>query len=113
MAETYEETSESEVNLIFAAERKIALSEIEKDVNDVNEIFKELAFQTNQQSIPLDNITDSIEKSVIANTESTDNLKQVERSTISRRIWKGLAVIGVLVVGSVATLAIVKTAKQN
>merc|ERR1719200_93872 len=89
---------EEEQNLEHLIERERAVTQLEADIMDVNQIFKDLAAMVHDQGELVDSIEANVETSSIRVSEGTEQLRQAERYQNKARKKKMiLAIIGVVV----------------
>ena len=70
---------EEEQNLEQLQEREKAVRQLEADIMDVNQIFKDLAAMVHDQGEMVDSIEANVETASIRVNEGTDQLRQAER----------------------------------
>ena len=70
---------QEEQNLEHLLERERAVSQLEADIMDVNQIFKDLAAMVHDQGELVDSIEANVETSSIRVNEGTEQLRQAER----------------------------------
>lgn len=70
---------EEEQNLEQLQERERAVRQLEADIMDVNQIFKDLAAMVHDQGEMVDSIEANVESASIRVNEGTDQLRQAER----------------------------------
>lgn len=89
---------QEEQNLEHLVERERAVTQLEADIMDVNQIFKDLAAMVHDQGELVDSIEANVETSSIRVSEGTEQLRQAERyQNKSRKKKMILAGIGVIV----------------
>merc|ERR1712059_186953 len=89
---------EEEANLEQLHERERAVTQLEADIGDVNQIFKDLAAMVHDQGEMVDSIEANVETASIRVSEGGDQLRQAERyQNKARRKKVCLAVIVVIV----------------
>jgi len=89
---------EEEQNLEQLQERERAVRQLEADIGDVNQIFKDLAAMVHDQGEMVDSIEANVETASIRVNEGTDQLRQAERyQNKARRKKMILAIIGAIV----------------
>jgi len=89
---------EEEQNLEQLQERERAVRQLEADIGDVNQIFKDLAAMVHDQGEMVDSIEANVETASIRVNEGTDQLRQAERyQNKARRKKIILAIIGAIV----------------
>lgn len=89
---------QEEQNLEHLVERERAVTQLEADIMDVNQIFKDLAAMVHDQGELVDSIEANVETSSIRVNEGTEQLRQAERYQNKARKKKMiLAAIGVVV----------------
>ena len=107
---------EEQQNLEHLIERERAVTQLEADIMDVNQIFKDLAAMVHDQGELVDSIEANVETSSIRVSEGTEQLRQAERYQVravtvsvllhllvqnkARKKKMILAIIGVVVLGS-------------
>jgi len=79
---------EEEYNVEQLQEREKAIRQLEADIGDVNEIFKDLATMVHEQGEMVDSIEANVETTAISVGEGAEQLRQAERyqSRSRRRI---------------------------
>ena len=70
---------QEEQNLEHLVERERAVTQLEADIMDVNQIFKDLAAMVHDQGEMVDSIEANVETSSIRVNEGTEQLRQAER----------------------------------
>ena len=70
---------EEQQNLEHLIERERAVTQLEADIMDVNQIFKDLAAMVHDQGELVDSIEANVETSSIRVSEGTEQLRQAER----------------------------------
>ena len=70
---------EEEQNVQQLEERERAVRQLEADIMDVNQIFKDLAAMVHDQGELVDSIEANVETSSIRVSEGTEQLRQAER----------------------------------
>ena len=70
---------EEKENLEHLVERERAVTQLEADIMDVNQIFKDLAAMVHEQGELVDSIEANVETSSIRVNEGTEQLRQAER----------------------------------
>ena len=70
---------QEEQNLEHLIERERAVTQLEADIMDVNQIFKDLAAMVHDQGELVDSIEANVETSSIRVSEGTEQLRQAER----------------------------------
>jgi len=89
---------EEEQNLEQLQEREKAVRQLEADIGDVNQIFKDLAAMVHDQGEMVDSIEANVETASIRVNEGTDQLRQAERYQQKARKKKIImAIIGAIV----------------
>jgi len=89
---------EEEQNLEQLQERERAVRQLEADITDVNQIFKDLAAMVHDQGEMVDSIEANVETSSIRVNEGAEQLRQAERWQNKARKKKIiLAIIGAIV----------------
>merc|ERR1711909_139608 len=87
-----------EQNLEQLHERERAVRQLEADIGDVNQIFKDLAAMVHDQGEMVDSIEANVESSSIRVNEGSDQLRQAERyQNKARRKKLCLAATGLIV----------------
>jgi len=103
-----EEANESEVlfNASVIEEREQGIQEIQQQIGEVSEIFKDLAQIVSNQGYMIDDIEANIESSHSATVQANIHLTRAAKSSKSSEYWKCviLAVIGTILVGVVLVL---------
>lgn len=74
---------QEEQNLEHLIERERAVTQLEADIMDVNQIFKDLAAMVHDQGELVDSIEANVETSSIRVSEGTEQLRQAERYQVS------------------------------
>jgi len=89
---------EEEQNLEQLQERERAVRQLEADIGDVNQIFKDLAAMVHDQGEMVDSIEANVETASIRVNEGSDQLRQAERyQNKARRKKIILAIIGAII----------------
>merc|ERR1711981_441079 len=89
---------QEEQNMEHLVERERAVTQLEADIMDVNQIFKDLAAMVHDQGELVDSIEANVETASIRVNEGTDQLRQAERyQNKARRKKIILAIIGLIV----------------
>jgi syntaxin 7 len=89
---------EEEQNVEMLQERERAVRQLEADIGDVNQIFKDLAAMVHDQGELVDSIEANVESSSVRVEEGTQQLLQAERyQNKARRKKMILALIGLII----------------
>lgn len=89
---------EEEYNIEMLQEREKGIRQLEADIGDVNEIFKDLAAMVHDQGELVDSIEANVETTAISVGEGTEQLRHAERYQNKARRKKMLcAVIGLVI----------------
>jgi len=89
---------EEEHNLSVMQDREKAVRQLEADIGDVNQIFKDLAAMVHDQGELVDSIEANVESSAVHVEEGADQLRQAERyQNKARRKKMLLALIGLII----------------
>ncbi|XP_023325653.1 syntaxin-12 [Eurytemora carolleeae] len=89
---------EEEQNVEMLQERERAVRQLEADIGDVNQIFKDLAAMVHDQGELVDSIEANVESSSVRVEEGTQQLLQAERyQNKARRKKMILALIGIII----------------
>jgi len=89
---------EEEANLEQLHERERAVRQLEADIGDVNQIFKDLAAMVHDQGEIVDSIEANVETASIRVGEGTEQLMQAERyQNKARRKKIILMIIGLII----------------
>jgi len=89
---------EEEQNIEALQEREKAVRQLEADIGDVNQIFKDLAAMVHDQGELVDSIEANVESSSIRVEEGTEQLRQAERyQNKARRKKLCLLLIGLFI----------------
>jgi len=103
---------QEEQNLEHLIERERAVSQLEADIMDVNQIFKDLAAMVHDQGELVDSIEANVESSSIHVTEGTEQLRQAERYQNKARKKKMIfAIIGVVVLVIIISIIVNSASK--
>merc|ERR1712025_1346812 len=103
---------EEEQNLEQLQERERAVRQLEADIGDVNQIFKDLAAMVHDQGEMVDSIEANVESASIRVTEGTEQLRQAERYQNKARKKKMiLAIIGIVVLVIIISIIVHSTSK--
>jgi len=98
---------EEEHNLEQLQERERAVRQLEADIGDVNQIFKDLAAMVHDQGEMVDSIEANVETASIRVNEGTDQLRQAERyQNKARRKKLILAIIGAVVLAIIIAIIV-------
>jgi len=103
---------EEEQNLELLMERERNVRQLESDIMDVNQIFKDLAAMVHDQGEMVDSIEANVETSAIRVNEGTEQLRQAERyqSKARKKKWI-IALVGLVALAIIIGL-IVHSAKN-
>ncbi|PIM98856.1 SNARE protein PEP12/VAM3/Syntaxin 7/Syntaxin 17 [Handroanthus impetiginosus] len=87
-------------NEVIIEERGQGIKEIEDQIGEANEIFKDLAVLIHDQGVTIDDIGQNVEASAVATTQSKLQLSKASKSGKSKasRCWWVLAIIVVVLV---------------
>jgi len=89
---------EEEQNIELLQERERAVRQLEADIGDVNQIFKDLAAMVHDQGELIDSIEANVETSSVRVEEGVEQLRQAERyQNKARRKKMLLALIGLII----------------
>jgi len=103
---------EEEYNIEMLQEREKGIRQLEEDIGDVNEIFKDLAAMVHDQGELVDSIEANVETTAISVGEGTEHLRSAERYQNKARRKKLLcAVIGVVIL--VIIIVIIAVSSSN
>jgi len=103
---------EEEQNIEALHEREKAVRQLEADIGDVNQIFKDLAAMVHDQGELVDSIEANVESSSIRVEEGTEQLRQAERyQNKARRKKLCLSLIGLFIL-IILIIIIVYSAKN-
>jgi len=103
---------QEEQNLEHLIERERAVTQLEADIMDVNQIFKDLAAMVHDQGELVDSIEANVETSSIRVSEGTEQLRQAERYQNKARKKKMiLAAIGIVVLVIIISIIVHSTSK--
>lgn len=103
---------EEEQNIQRLEQRELAVRQLEADIMDVNQIFKDLANLVHDQGEIVDSIESNVETSAIRVNEGTDQLMQAERYQNKSRKKKMIFMIIGVVVLAIIIIIIVHEAKS-
>lgn len=96
---------EEEYNVEMLQEREKGIRQLEADIGDVNEIFKDLAAMVHDQGELVDSIEANVETTAISVGEGTEQLRHAERYQKKARRKKMLcAVIGLVILAIIIAL---------
>lgn len=101
--------NETSFNEAIIEERDQGIKEIQNQITEVNEIFKDLAVLVNEQGIVIDDIGSNIESSHHATAEAKTQLAKASKSQKSRRClscWVPLAILSVVIIIVVIVLVL-------
>lgn len=93
--------NEVSFNEAIIEERDQGIKEIQNQISEVNEIFKDLAVLVNEQGIVIDDIGSNIETSYAATAEAKTQLVKASKSQKSRKClscWVPLAILAVVII---------------
>lgn len=99
--EFFQLENEVSFNEAIIEERDQGIKEIQNQISEVNEIFKDLAVLVNEQGIVIEDIGSNIETSYHATAEATTHLVKASKSQKSRKClscWVPLAILGVVII---------------
>jgi len=103
---------EEEQNLEYLQERERSVAQLESDIGDVNQIFKDLAAMVHDQGEMVDSIEANVESASIRVNEGTDQLRMAETyQNKARRKKVCLAATGLIVL--IILIAIIASAAKN
>lgn len=103
---------EEEQNLEYLQERERSIAQLEADIGDVNQIFKDLAAMVHDQGEMVDSIEANVESASIHVNEGADDLRMAERyQNKARRKKLCLAATGLIVL--IILIAIIASAAKN
>ncbi|XP_010549840.1 PREDICTED: syntaxin-21 [Tarenaya hassleriana] len=91
-------------NEAIIEEREQGIREIQEQIGEVNEIFKDLAVLVHDQGIVIDDISSNIENSHAATAQATTQLKKASKS---QRSNSSLACLLILIFGIVLLIVII------
>jgi len=103
---------EEEQNLQQLQERERAVRQLEADIGDVNQIFKDLASMVHDQGEIVDSIEANVETASIRVGEGTDQLRQAERYQNKARRKKIILMIVGLIILAIIIGVIVHSARN-
>jgi len=95
---------EEEASIELLQEREKAVRQLEADITDVNQIFKDLAAMVHDQGELVDSIEENVESAAISITAGNEQLRQAERYQSKARRRKvclgatGLVVLIILII---------------
>lgn len=93
--------NEVSFNEAIIEERDQGIKEIQNQITEVNEIFKDLAVLVNEQGVMIDDIGSNIESSYVATAEATTHLAKASKSQKSRKClscWIPLIILAVVII---------------
>lgn len=82
-----------EMNLQLLEEQEQAIQQLESDISDVNQIFKDLGAMVHDQSEVIDSIEASVEKTVVSVGEGASQLRQA--STYQTKLRKKKCILAI------------------
>ncbi|XP_052256953.1 syntaxin-12-like isoform X1 [Dreissena polymorpha] len=97
---------ENDVDLESLRERESAIKQLESDIMDVNQIFKDLGMLVHQQGEQLDSIEANVENAVVHVEKGGEELKQAVTYQSKARRKKCCLIIVILVVLAVVAIII-------
>ncbi|XP_052256952.1 syntaxin-12-like isoform X2 [Dreissena polymorpha] len=97
---------ENDVDLESLRERESAIKQLESDIMDVNQIFKDLGMLVHQQGEQLDSIEANVENAVVHVEKGGEELKQAVNYQSKARRKKCCLIIVILVVLAVVAIII-------
>lgn len=90
---------EEEASIELLQEREKAVRQLEADITDVNQIFKDLAAMVHDQGELVDSIEENVESAAISITAGNEQLRQAERYQVQSRRRKILfALLGIIAI---------------
>lgn len=101
--------NEVSFNEAIIEERDQGIKEIQNQISEVNEIFKDLAVLVNEQGVIIDDIGSNVESSYVATVEATTHLVKASKSQKSRKClscWIPLAILAVVIIIVVIVLVV-------
>jgi len=101
--------NEVSFNEAIIEERDHGIKEIQNQISEVNEIFKDLAVLVNEQGVMIDDIGSNIEGSYVGTAEATTHLVKASKSQKSRKClscWVPLAILGVVIIIVIIVLVV-------
>lgn len=107
--EFFQLENEVSFNEAIIEERDQGIKEIQNQISEVNEIFKDLAVLVNEQGIVIEDIGSNIETSNSATAEATTHLVKASKSQKSRKClscWVPLAILGVVIIIVIIVLVV-------
>jgi len=103
---------EEEQNLEYLHERERSIAQLEADIGDVNQIFKDLAAMVHDQGEIVDSIEANVESASIRVNEGSEELRMAERyQSKARRKKLCLALAGLIVF--IVLIIIIASAAKN
>jgi len=103
---------EEEQNLEYLHERERSIAQLEADIGDVNQIFKDLAAMVHDQGEIVDSIEANVESASIRVNEGSEELRMAERyQSKARRKKLCLALAGLIVF--IVLIIIIASASKN
>lgn len=103
---------EEEQNLEYLHERERSIAQLEADIGDVNQIFKDLAAMVHDQGEMVDSIEANVESASIRVNEGSEELRMAERyQSKARRKKLCLALTGLIVF--IVLIIIIASAAKN
>jgi len=103
---------EEEQNLEYLHERERSIAQLEADIGDVNQIFKDLAAMVHDQGEIVDSIEANVESASIRVNEGSEELRMAERyQSKARRKKLCLALAGLMVF--IVLIIIIASASNN
>eukprot|EP00088_Acartia_fossae_P039131 TRINITY_DN4071_c1_g1_i1.p1 TRINITY_DN4071_c1_g1~~TRINITY_DN4071_c1_g1_i1.p1 ORF type:complete len:274 (+),score=56.36 TRINITY_DN4071_c1_g1_i1:90-911(+) len=103
---------EEEQNIELLEEREKAVRQLEADITDVNQIFKDLASMVHDQGELVDSIEENVETAAISITAGNEQLRQAERYQNKARRRKVCLVVTGLILLIILIIIIVVSAKN-
>ncbi|XP_078361119.1 syntaxin-7-like isoform X1 [Oculina patagonica] len=104
--------AEEEVSLELIEERERAIRQLEADIVDVNEIFRDLATMVNEQGDMLDSIEDNVNVTVVHVEDAKDELNKAKHYQEAARKKKCYILVVLVVVAAALGLIIYLSVKN-
>lgn len=105
---------ENDVDLTLIKERESAIKQLESDIMDVNQIFKDLGMLVHEQGEVLDSIEANVESTDMHVTDGTKQLEQaINYQSKARRKKCCLIVVLLVILGIVAIIIAVTVSNNN
>ena len=102
----------SDVDYQIMREHEEALHQLEADITDVNQIFKDLGMLVHEQGDVIDSIEANVETAAASVEEGGEQLRQARRSQSSARKKKCILITIILVILAIIIIILAVTLSQ-